>query len=666
MKMKKQVASVALAAALSCGMLAGCDLVTTDSAKNMSQVIAEVNISSAEDFKEGGKYASFADLVETTTILKREMVANYINVGYQYVQSYGYAAHDAFKLIQESLVNRQILIQYVTVYLLDTGDYDVNAYRNIVNSDSYSSENAKRAAELAFFLTQEEIDKAQYDLRVVINNTIDSQEKSIINAEEKEYTSDVRTTPTGVETANEDYYDVVYKIYSGKNTASECGSYETVEGSTATTRKKAYNSFIATLNSNSLISKGEDVSDFESLEYYQLELRSAYEDAILEKLTDIYEKQAEATLTEEYVKNKFENLVASQEEQFADVSAFESALDSVSDNNFVVYAPNGNYGFVINILLPFSKTQSNFVGSGSDAQSLINRMSFLKNLKATDQRASWFTGEKDYSYTSSDVYGASEYVFFENSFGNDETSKYSNVKNYYGKYAYNGKVEYDEKEGYTLTPNEIDIDGFIGILEGYLGYAGIPAGGSRTLGYYSQTKEDITKEDGSIDYSKFVYYTGRADIGEFNANDVFTVGSTVNKAMSVVNELSFAYNTDTAGLNSYLGYAVSAYNTSFVKEFEYAAQAAVAGGVGTYTVAPSTYGWHVMYCTFSYADVTPYSFDWNQIETEGSFSNLYYESLKSAAVSGYSSAMQTLAINSYATCSTTYDERWADLPGLVS
>ncbi|MGN0822879.1 MAG: hypothetical protein ACI4NG_03805, partial [Candidatus Gallimonas sp.] len=126
----------------------------------------------------------------------------------------------------------------------------------------------------------------------------------------------------------------------------------------------------------------------------------------------------------------------------------------------------------------------------------------------------------------------------------------------------------------------------------------------------------------------------------------------------------FAYNTDTAGLNKYLGYSVSAYNTSFVKEFEYAAKKAVEGGVGTVTVAPSEYGWHIMYCTFSYANQTPYAFAFADVVREGSFSNLYYEALKSATVDGYSNAMQTQVVNAYSACVTVYESRYADLKDL--
>ncbi len=673
---KKTAAAVTLAAALACGTLAGCDLITSDTQKDMLQVVAEVDISRGKEFASGGAYEKYAQTIDVSNVLKRDLIASFLSSGYQYIQG-GSSYSETFDIIKESLVNRKMLIQYAMVYLYEQGEYNAQGYEQAV-----AGKDDPTLAGLAYFLTEEERAKAEYDLKVIINNTIDSQEKSYITAEDREYDSDVRTTPTGIDSADAEYCDKAYKIYTGKNSPSDCGTYKAVEGSTPTTRKKAYNAFLANLEANNLLDKGEDVSKFENLNYYKLELQTAYEDAILEKLADGFEATAEATCTETYLNEKFQKTLDSQKEQFADKSAFETALDGASQSSFVLYAPNGNYGYVINILLPFSALQSNAIANdkGTEGQKFVRRAQMLQNVKATDQRKTWFTGETDRSYKAEaqEAYQGREYLFFEDSIKAEEGSKYKPLKNYFGKYAYNGTVEYDEKEKkYTVTPAEITVDDFIAELEGYLGFAGISASGSYyaqgaagtgsaeeiKAAYYAQTAEDFYS-DSEVDYSKFLYYQGKADIGVFNANDVFVAGSKINTAMSVVNELSFAYNTDTAGLNKYLGYSVSAYDTSFVKEFEFAAKAAVAGGVGTYTVAPSQYGWHIMYCTFSYGNQTPYTFDYADIDREGSFSNLYYEAVKSSTVDGYSAAMQTQVVNNYNACVTVYENRYADLKAL--
>ena len=87
------------------------------------------------------------------------------------------------------------------------------------------------------------------------------------------------------------------------------------------------------------------------------------------------------------------------------------------------------------------------------------------------------------------------------------------------------------------------------------------------------------------------------------------------------------------------------------------------GGAGTIVVAPTDYGWHIIYCTFTFAGNTPYTFDWNAIEEEGTFSNLYYEALKSSNLTTYATSRQTEIINSFDndTCVTVHEDRYQDL-----
>ena len=135
---------------------------------------------------------------------------------------------------------------------------------------------------------------------------------------------------------------------------------------------------------------------------------------------------------------------------------------------------------------------------------------------------------------------------------------------------------------------------------------------------------------------------------------------------SAVNELSFAYNTDTAGLNTYLGYAVTIGKTSYVSEFEYAAQMVCKEGAGSYAVVATDYGWHIIYCTFAYmeGDLTPFVYDAAQEDEEGTFSNLFYEAFRSQIVEQYSTRAQREAISTYDDGITLYKDRYADLSGL--
>ena len=302
MSKTKRVGAIALAAALGCTVFAGCDLISTNIEKDYQQVIAEVDISQSEDFAEGGKYAAYSDVVSNTEITKLDMVAYFVSTGYAAMQQNGWTYYDTFAMISDALVNRAIYIQYAMVYLLDNGSdadgtkkYSVDDFNSAVAGAKDSAEHDLLAVQ--YFLTDEERARAEYNTRVLFNNTIDTQEESIIGTSESDTSSDtVRTTPTGVDTANDQYYDSAYRVYTGSNALSGCGTYEAVEGSTTSTRTKAYNNFIANLLSNNLITTGEDVSDIESLTYYSIELQNAYEDILISKMSDLFEKQAEDRL----------------------------------------------------------------------------------------------------------------------------------------------------------------------------------------------------------------------------------------------------------------------------------------------------------------------------------------------------------------------------------
>ena len=138
--------------------------------------------------------------------------------------------------------------------------------------------------------------------------------------------------------------------------------------------------------------------------------------------------------------------------------------------------------------------------------------------------------------------------------------------------------------------------------------------------------------------------------------------------LSYANELMFAYSTDPGCLNKYFGYSVSPYTTNYMKEFEYAAQWAIkeankTGGVA-YAVAPTDYGWHIIITTVTYKDGAVYENGYNHDEKdiEGTFSNIFYESLKSSVVNSYTSAIENSVLKEYKDSSVTkYESRYKDL-----
>ena len=440
---RKKTAAVGIAAVMALGALTGCDLVSTDLQKDYAQVVAEVDITKSEAFAEGGEYAAYADAIEPFEIVKRDLVSNFMSIGYLYVESYGYSYADTYELIKNSLVNRAIYLQYAKAYFFKSGEYTVEGYETAVNA---AEEGEKDIAGLAYFLDEEEQAMAEYEAKVAFNSAIDSLETSIIDFEDEHDHEDARTTPTGVDTVDEDFIDPAYKVYTGSNSASDCGSYETVERSTPSTRTRAYKRLLSNLNSYGLIEKGENTSDVTSLSYFHTQRKSTYEDAVIEKLGEAFEAEAEGVITEEWVKSKYEETLASQQETFSsDTTSFESALDSVSDTSFVLYAPDENYGFVLNILLPFSSTQSAALDEApadrgdKNGNKFMTRASLLENVRATDQRRTWFTGHNDYSFVAEEADNAytggnaeREYLFFENNMkkSSGENAQYEPIPNY--------------------------------------------------------------------------------------------------------------------------------------------------------------------------------------------------------------------------------------------
>ena len=345
-------------------------------------------------------------------------------------------------------------------------------------------------------------------------------------------------------------------------------------------------------------------------------------------------------------------------------------------------------------MLPFSATQSQILSTYTNDTGLRQeeiyqkRAALLSNIRATDLRTPWFSADEDSNYafeaTAEDAYykntftqsneaaGNKTYLFFEDNLkkSSGDNAQYEKLTQYYGRYPYNGTATFDEtEEEWNFVPQRLSVDTFLDEMEGYYAYAGLRASGTENAGYMQDIYDEAEDE---FDYSKFIYYQGKvtgsdgATLGGTEHKDYFVEGTEAYTAVSVFNELMFAYSSDTGGFNTYMGYTVSPYKTDYVAEFEYAAQAAIREGVGTYVVCPSDYGWHIIYVSFVYDQAGEvYGFDWNERETEGTFSYLFYESLKSdsSSSSSYSSMVQNKILGEYNTssCVVRYENRYKDL-----
>lgn len=685
----KKTAALMMSIALTAGAT-GCNFILKDSGANLSQTVATVDISST--LKEDETYKAYADDVKAifgseAKISKSDLVSYYLSVGYQYVESYGYTMEDTLEMLLDGLVSREIIMQYAVAYYLanDNGmsksDYDAYVAQEMGDLKESTDERAQKEYKLLeahpdvltfkYFLTEggegstEDYDSAVYSLKKSLNSSLDSLETTFIKTSEEDSTTDsteeARTTPTNVGTEKEDYYTTDYDVYTGRNTLDSCGEYEKQEGSTASTRKHAYNSLLSNLHGYNLISKGEDTSDITLLDYYYVELSSSLGQALINKYFEDLEAEVEAKMDGEYVAGKYESILEEQKLAYEnDPTSFATAIDGVSDTSFVLYGLK-NFGHVYNILIPFSTSQevqyTQYKNQGLTTNELYNkRKTILAKITGTDLRESWLATDdaENYSYEKD-----GKTYFFEDNLTNND--KYEKLTQYAGTYAYN----VDSKGDLV----KLDIDGVLSEMlthiENVSGATYTETAGAKAA--YIKNTQYVDK-NGDVDYSKFIYTSGKVNLGNVSSADFFNEETTAYKALSAVNEIMFAYSTDTGCLNTYMGYSVSPFTTNFVKEFEYAAQWAVKNGVGSYAVCATDYGWHIIYCSFKYEGCEICAaggdcgnklcggevyggYDHNLAtgpnKVEGSFSNLFYESLKDSMVSNATNEIQSMVLNQY-------------------
>lgn len=710
----KKIAAVCLGVALTVGAT-GCNFFVADSQEDLKQIVATVDISGQlkEEVLKSGIQTLIKDGGLSTSIYKRELIAYFMSYGYNYVNSYGYSYEDTFNLLMDGLASNKILTQYAVAYHLQKGAADgITAEKCIafVNGEiekATGTEKALLAAHpevltMKYFLTDggktdkdsmEEYNKTVYSLMKSFNSSLDSAEANYIKAENAEHShEDTRTTPTGVSTQNEEYYPINtenntlnYGVYTGRNSVPN--NYKPVKGSTPTTRKKAYNAFIANLDGYGLIQEGEDTAFVTELDYFYVELSTALSQALVNKYYEELQDEAIAKLAEndyELVKNKYNDILAAQELAYKnDDAAFETAIGALADDAFVLYGKQ-DFGFVYNILIPFSASQGQAYAAAknknmTEAQLFDARKQILAGVQAQDLRGAWFCNDLEaddhYAYESE-----GKYYFFEDSVKNaGEGKEFKQLKQYLGNFPYQGEATYDESaEEWTVKADKIGVvyndgakaDTFLDVFENYVtsqsgvGYLSVPTKNAAygTNYYLDESNNPTSEKTDRVNYNAFIYYEGQFEVNG-TANDFFVRDTENYNTVAAVNEIMFAYSTDPGCLNTYMGYAVSPVKTSFVPEFEYAAQKAVKQGVGAYNLVATDYGWHLIYCSFKYDGGAVYgaSFDATKIEQEGTFEYMFYESLKSTASTNYKTAAQSKVMNEFEDSVTLHKKKYKDL-----
>ena len=183
-----KIVTVLLVAVLGISTLTGCGLITTNTERDMAQIVAKVQIS--ED-------------VTADEIKKSEMLSAYMSYGYQYVAYYGYTVSDTYQMILDNLVQNRIIIQHARVELAKlyngmvddaskaSTDFLKYYLENVSLADGETKLSAKgnKAEDLKKFLSEYELAAAEYGVLVNINSVIDSYvEEDEEDEEEREDT----------------------------------------------------------------------------------------------------------------------------------------------------------------------------------------------------------------------------------------------------------------------------------------------------------------------------------------------------------------------------------------------------------------------------------------------------------------------------------------------
>jgi hypothetical protein len=495
-----------------------------------------ITVNSERDMKQVVATVSIDDEI-SSDIIKREVIVAYLNYGSMYTQA-GHSMADAFGHIIDGLISDEIMFQNAMKEMEDkVAPFDGDGFIN----ESYAKWNVKR------YLTGPEDIEAIYQTKLTINEILDTYDKSK-NPELKEdtLTETVRTVPTGAT-------KYVKELSDGEKIDYVNTDFDITS---STERRQAFNKFISLLEVNNLVGDEFD-GTVESTEYYKTSLATFYEAAIVGKYRDTIYKAEREKFTFEVLEKAY---TERYEEQKAWSNAeFINALSNAQAGKPILYSAFGTYGYVYNLLLGANEEQTTKISeigeNVSDSERTEQRREILATTTIKDLRSTWILSGYDFD-------------------GTKFTGDYTFAKDATNSLPFMGQVKDVTREGseekkYSVTGvTEYNLENFVKMMNSYV--------------YGSAYATADVKGTGEI-YSTF------------NGN-----GITVSEYDNKINELLFAFSTDSGSLNTYKGYvikpAVDGANTEeYVETFANAGRQLLALGGNSYIIVASDYGYHVMF-----------------------------------------------------------------------
>ncbi len=517
--MKKRIfaiLSVIMALIIGVSISGGCNLVTTNNERDLEQVVATVQIDESAEKEE---------------IKKKEMVMAYLNYGYYQYQ--GSSQEVVFTNILNDLVNTRILVQNAMLSF-DKGEAPFNTIvKNANISDKFDP---------ARYLTEEDVKEIEYNVKKAMNDFIASYEEVEEAGVSDTLTTTARTAPKNAKNDDSvtEEYKLNYKIDSGENNPK---------------RRTAYLKVIEMLDTNGLL--GEYSGDITTTTYYKNNVKNQQESKLIEKYEECIKNAERRKITFQVLETNYAEMYNKQKDKYtASASDFSSALSGASASNPVVYSPYSGYGYVYNLLLGASDTQTALIENleGSQDEKNLARKQILEGITVKDLRSSWVLSGYDFDVATKKFTG--DYALTENSL------------------AFNGAVEVvkeankekGENAEYRVHPTEMNVNDFVKFMEEYVYGA-----------------EQTAVADSNVNIKKKC--------------DIATATDDYNER---VQELIFAYSTDPGSLDSYKGYVISPIpapgaSETYVQEFADAGRELLTMGGKSYIMVATDYGYHVMF-----------------------------------------------------------------------
>ena len=554
--MKKRflrIVSLLVATLISLGTLGACNLITTDNDKDMNRVVATVNVTHEEN------------------ITKRDMVMQYMNYGYIYVNYYGYTVEKTYDLILDNMLQTKIMVQYV----VDEFEKGASKYGVSIDTTKTGIEKFLKVDEANEI---NDVVEAEYNAYKAVNDLLDSY----VHNHEEETKQDtiigeVRTTPTGaanevVELTLEQKKAYVEKYKNGFDINSDAD------------RRSAYNKAVKLLEDYSLL--GDFGGDLRKSIYFKNTLKSNQESLIIKYYENYIRDSIISALTyDKDIKGLYAEKYDAQKQMSN--KEFVEALGSATATEPVLVSNNGTYGYVYNILLGASTTQTDDIAKiKTDNKNITNekfaeeRAKILNGTKIKDLRSSWIQSGYDFD-------------------GEKFTGDYTLVKDPANSLAFKGttvKVKDEvvkdgvvtEKAKYSVTDiEEFELAEFINMVETYVG------------GTFADAKAS---------------YNNRVDYANDNVYVAKTLSGEVSEYDGKIEELLFAFSTDPGSLNKFGGYLIKppvdgADTEEFVKTFGDAGRVLLENGKG-YVVVASDYGYHLMF----YSEIFDTNYDYESLD----------------------------------------------------